>query len=195
MNNNHHFRLLITIVFLVFISLILILVYSKFFSSPIITGTSMTTVNVTPKKTEKATFGQVILKNSLEVTRQPITDLVKLEIWADSNESDVVGYDLILNFDNQAFKVVEVDSAQADFSLFKTEKENGLIITGTKKINVNQKTSLTNQKIIVLTLKPQKTGKFNFEILSSLGKEKTQLVDSLSKIYYPKVNQIEIVIY
>jgi hypothetical protein len=195
MNSNHHFRFLITIVFLVFVSLILILIYSKFFSSPIITGTPMTAVSVTPKKTEKATFGQVMLKNSLGTTRQPITDLVKLEILADSNGADVVGYDLILNFDTQAFKVVGVESAQADFSLFKTEKENSLIITGTKKLNANQKTSLTNQKIIVLTLKPQKTGKFSFEILSSLGKEKTQLVDSLSKIYYPKVNQIEIAIY
>jgi len=137
----------------------------------------------------------LMLKNSLGAIRQPITDLVKLEVWADSNETDVVGYDLILNFDTQAFKLVGVNSVQADFSLFKIEKEGALIITGTKKLDISQKTLFTNQKIIVLTLKPQKTGKFSFEILSSLGKEKTQLVDSSSKIYYPKVNRIEIEIY
>ena len=186
MNNNHPYRFLIIIIFLVLAVLTSVLIYTKAINSPIITG-SLTTV--------RPTFGSITIKNSEDTKRHPITDYLKLEILVDSNQVDVVGYDFIIKFDTKAFDVIQVDSILSDFSLFKISKENTLTITGTKKLDATETNLLTNNTIVTLTLKPQKTGKFDFQLLSDLGKEKTQLVDTGSNVYYPKVNNIEIEIY
>ena len=194
MNNNHHYRFLIISVFLVLAILTSILIYTKVVNSPIITGSLMTKVSPT-KALVKPTFGSLTIKNSDEITRHPVTDYLKLNILADSSQVDVVGYDCLVSFDTTAFEIIQADSDLADFSLFKTKGENKLTITGIKKLNASGTNKLSNNKIVTLTLKPLKTGKFSFKLISEIGKEKSQLVDTGSNVYYPKLNNIEIEIY
>lgn len=194
MYNNYHYRFLIIIIFLVLAVLTSVLIYTKAINSPIITGSLMTKASSSPTPV-KPTFGSLTIKNSDDTTRHPVTDYLKLDILADTNQIDVVGYDLIIKFDTESFEVIQVDSVLSDFSLFKMKGGNKLTITGTKKLDATGTNLLTNKKIVTLTLKPQKTGKFNFQLLSDFGKEKTQLVDTGSNVYYPKLNNIEIEIY
>ncbi len=191
MNHSHHYRFLIIIIFFVLAILTSVLIYSKAINSPIITGSLMTKVQKTPTPA-KPTFGTLTIKNSDDTTRHPVTDYLKLDIFADANQIDVVGYDIIIKFDTKSLEVIQIDSVLSDFNLFKMKGENKLTITATKKLDATGTNLLTNKKIVTLTLKPQKTGKFNFQLLSDFGREKTQLVDTGSNVYYPKLNNIEI---
>jgi len=196
--NNNYYRFLIIIVFLILAILISILVYSKIINTPIITGSLTTKIEdtLTPTKPVlKPTFGSMTIKTADGKVRYPVTDYLKFEVMASSQQRDIVGYDVLIGLEGGAFEIIKVESDLANFNLFKMEKENRLTITGAKKLNATAESLFLETKVLTLTLKPLKSGKFSFKLLSEIGKEKTQLVDTGSNVYFPKVNNIEIEIY
>jgi len=190
----HHYRFLIIIIFLIIAVFTAILIYTKAANSPIITGSLSTKIESSPAPVE-TTFGSMTLKSEDGASRHSVTDYLRFAVIVDSSDIDVVGYDCLIGFDEKSFEVIQAESDLTDFNLFKTKGDNRLTITGIKKLNVTTANKLNNNKIITLTLKPLKTGKFNFSLLPEAGKEKTQFVDTQSKVYYPKLNNIEIEIY
>lgn len=193
-NKKNYYRFLVIIVFLIAVILLIVLIYSKVADSPIITGSLSTKITPSPAPT-RMTFGSMTLKTEDDKNRHPITDYLRLVVVADSSDIDVVGYDCLLGLDKKYFEIIQTESDLVDFNLFKTETDDKLTITGTKKLDAASTNKLAASKIITFTIKPLKTGKFSLGLLPESGKEKTQFVDTQSKVYYPKLNNIEIEIF
>lgn len=121
-----------------------------------------------------------------------LNDQINIDIYADSEGKNISGYDLIISYDPQGLEFVSAQSTLNDFSLYSFKKEGRLSLTGTKKLNSNNQTIFASTKIAILNFKPKKRGTHTVSLLSNLGKEKTQMVDEETKIYYPSLNQIKL---
>lgn len=145
------------------------LILTKKEKTEIIPVTTM--VKIMPTATAK-TQGSISLLKVDETT---------FAVYADSAGLDIVGYDILIDFDSSKADIDSVVSADPNFSIFKTEKPGLLIITGTKKLIVKEPTVFAKTKILTIKGAP-------VSIVSQSGKEITKFVDSVSKIYHPVIS-------
>lgn len=193
--NNHPYRLLIIIVFLIFAGILLFLVINKFRNDTSRFYGAVDKAKITPQGAPLVTTGALSISISGGGAKHPLTDYVILEIGADSPSIDVAGYDLLLNYDSQAFELIQAESLTSDFQVYQIKSPGKLVLTGAKKIAATKTNIWSGEKIVKLVFKPIKVGKYSFRIINQLNKEKTQFVDVQSKIYYPKTGQTEVEIY
>jgi hypothetical protein len=161
----------------------------------VIQNKTVSTSNVSGKS-EVSFFQQkkgevsLIVKNKTD--RFTIGQPMSLIISGNSNGKNITGFDFIIAYDKTAFSFNKAVSLSSDFDLKVFQIGDGLIVTGNKKLQVNRPTILSNNHLIELVFVPKKAGQFDFSILSSSGKEKTQMVDVNSQIFYPRVNSLKV---
>ncbi len=119
---------------------------------------------------------------------------VVLNLTANSNGAEVVGFDALVGYDKTAFDLMSVKSLLPDFKIYQFPKEDYLAITSAKSVTSSVKSPLAGG-VVELVFKAKKVGNFNFFIKSASGKEKTKFVDSQTQIIYPKLNDFALAIY
>ena len=193
--NKHSFRILIIVVFIILVGLVVILINQTVKTKPEMFGGLTTKISQAPTLVPHPTKGQLLIKVEDSQAKHPITDYLIFEITAGSEGADIAGYDIILDYDDQAFELVQADSVLPGFQLFKLDSDGMLILTGAKKINDQSSHIWAGESILKLTFKPIKTGRYQFRILSGSGKEKTQFVDTQTQITYPTASDTSVEIY
>ncbi len=149
---------------------------------------------ISPTPISQISSSKKFFKLTLPSTKNTFSfnDHVNIEIYADSEGKNISGYDLIISYDPQGLELVSADSNLVNFSLYSFKKDNYLTLMATKKLNSNTQTVFTSTKIVTLNFKPKKLGKYQISLLENYGKEKTQMVDDQTNIYYPSINKLEI---
>ncbi len=128
------------------------------------------------------------------LTRFSNGEEVTLNLNANSNGVEIVGFDALIGYDKTAFDLISVKSLIPDFKLYQFSKEDYLAITSTKSVSSQVKSPL-NGGVVELVFKAKKVGNFNFFVKSTSGKEKTKFVDSQTQVIYPKLNDFALAIY
>jgi hypothetical protein len=113
-------------------------------------------------------------------------------VKADSLGNDVSGFDILIGYSQDAFSLTGVSDLSTMFKSYPLKKNNLLIVTGTKKLQVNSNSVLKGEDIVEVNLACLKKGQYSFTLLTTSDKEKTQMVNAESKIVYPDLNQIQI---
>jgi len=189
-NKQDHYRLLIIIVILIFAGLLIFLILSRAKSQKTGFNSQETKVTITSTPALQVTGGVL----SLVSTKQSyiMNENISVDVLANSQNFDIVGYDVLINYDSQALELIQAESLINEFQIFKINDPGKLTVTGTKNLVANTSNIWTDRKIIQLTFKPKKTGKFYINITNQIGKEKTQFVDSYSKVFIPQVGKIPV---
>lgn len=193
--DNHYFRLLIIIVFIVFAGFLAFLIFNQKNRNPAPFADSVTETRPTATPTIPVSGGALSMTVFGDSQKHSLAENLLIEIKADLPNIDVVSYDIILSYHNDAFNLVEVKSAQPSFEIYKTSLPDHLSLTGVKKIGETGQNFWSGEKIIRLIFQPKKTGHFTFKILGQTGKEKTQFIDTKSEVYYPLTDQFEVEIF
>lgn len=183
-------RLVMLLVLLLFAILIIYLISAR--SSPK-NELNNTGQPPSPQPTAIIRSGQLMIKTTDELPKN-VGNQVSFDIVANSEGKDIVGYDLVVGYDVNNWDVVNVNSALADFNLFKNNQKNGLIVTGLK--NPSNKTNHVWQgtKIATLIFRPKVKGNYVFELLTNTDKEVTKMIDVNSKAIYPNISQVSITV-
>mgnify|MGYP001122441607 CR=1 FL=1 len=144
---------------------------------------------------EKINLKQTISPTNIEKTvkeeENGITELVlkkndsfNFEIIASSNNYDITGFDIVIEAESSSdLNAITFSSLSESFSLYPLKKENFLIISGIKKLNINQPTIFNNTPIIAL--KTTKAIKINLKPF--WNKYSTKFVDNNNNIFKPKI--------
>jgi len=193
---NHHYRWLIIVVFFIFVVFLAVLNIFRLRDKSVFFGGISSEVQPTPTPTPTPSVTRGALSMLIDgESRHSQSDYLILEIKADSQNINVVGYDVLLDYDSQAFELIQAKSSVVDFDIYKISLPNRLTLTGVKKTAAVASYIWSGEKIIELVFRPLKTGQFNFRILGSAGKEKTQIVDDKSKVYYPQIDEAMVEIF
>lgn len=120
---------------------------------------------------------------------------LKIDLVADSNAKNVVGYDLVLSYDLSSFDFVKATSDLPNFKIYSYKKDNYLSFLATKNLQGQTSAVFTQTKIASLSFKPMKAGKYRFSLKPLMGKDKTDLVTDKTEVLNPKLNQLEIEVF
>lgn len=117
---------------------------------------------------------------------------IQINLFADSNEKNIAGYDLALSYDPSSFDFVKAESNLADFKIYTYKRDGYLSFLATKSLQSQTSAVFIQTKIASLSFKPIKAGKFNFSLKSLIGKDKTDLVTDKTEVLNPQLNNLEI---
>jgi len=187
-NNNQTNSILRFVLLLVFIGLAFLLFF--LYQSRKKTDEQVNFTTITPPVQIVQPLGSFSLNTTAEVTSVDVDKTIDLEIMASSEEKSIVGYDIIVKFEEGAVDIVRVSSLLPDFSLYPTKKSDHYIITGVKKLSSRESTILDDTPLLRLTVMPKKSGALNIAIIERLGLEKTQMVDDKTNIFAPKIGEV-----
>lgn len=129
-----------------------------------------------------------------EKRKFPVKDPITLKIKASSEGKAVVGYDIILSYDTEAFSVVSAQSLLQSFSLRSFKRPSYLSLSGFRSLQDNDKKPWKNKAIAQVVLQPKKAGTFELS-LTPQGSETSKLVDDSSQVIYPKTGKLQLDIY
>lgn len=181
--------------FILFVIIVLALVFKNRKSSMVGEKNTSEITQAPVIPTVMVKEGTATLKTSDAAARYAKGATISVEVLADSNGSDVVGYDLLVSFDTDKMDFVAVTSLSPDFKIYKLVRSGGVTLTGTKQLTIKTPTVFANAKIAILTFRSKVKGVATVGITSNEGKEVTQFVDGKSKNHRPQTNQISLEIY
>lgn len=185
--NKTIFIYLLVIFLAVFIGTSIFLILNK---KPLSEKETIATTVIIP--TVKPTQGSLNLKLEKEEISLSTDKELKIDLIADSNEKNIVGYDLVVSYDPLAFAFVKATSNLADFKIYTYKRDNYLSFLATKTLQSQTSSVFTQTKIASLVFKPIKAGKYSFSLKPLMGKEKTDLVTDKTEVINPKLNELEI---
>lgn len=151
-------------------------------------------LSVTPTLSISPITSNITAKGSLRLVSVAVNNLITLNVMGDSNGSAVSGYDLVLNYDENAVSFVNQKAINDDFQIIARNSGGKLSLTGAKKINLKTDAVFNNNTPLVeLNFKPLKKGKVNFSILYDSGSKKySNIIDNHNEQVLGKVEGIEI---
>jgi len=147
-----------------------------------------------PSPTPKLYGSEFNLKTVSSNLNQPLAKNLNIIMAIDSKGKQVVGYDAVVKYDNQALKFLNLTSLIPDIKIFKFPKKGLIVITGTKSLSSKKQLVFNNQDVLQLTFQPLVKSKTKVEIVDVSNKDKSQIVDnnSTSSLAKPSSLTIEI---
>jgi hypothetical protein len=139
--------------------------------------------------------GSFQLETKDNIIRFPIGQEATFFVKADSDGQSIAGYDVVLEYDKNAFDLVKANSLIPDFKIFNFRSGSHTSITGTKSIESSKSFVFKNTPLVEMAFRPKKAGRFNFILKQVINKERTKMIDDKTNVTYPNVNNIALEIY
>ena len=182
---NRVFRLILLLVFVIFAFLLFYLYQTREKA-----GEQPNNVSVTYPTPVVLTTGSFSLQSMPGETKGEIDKPFDLDIVANSEQNSIVGYDVIVKFEEGSLEILSAESLLTDFDIYPIKKSDHYIVTGIKKLGSKESTVFTNTAILRLKVLPKATGALTLSVVDKLGLEKSQMVDEKTKILNPQVGEI-----
>jgi len=132
------------------------------------------------------------LDTDLSGNQVKVGDMIELNLFADSNGKNIVGYDAVLYYDSLAFDFFKGITKLPDYKIFTYKKGHYFTITGLKKLQSAPSPMTKANKLATLTFKATKAGKFEFSLKQSNEKDKTDLVTDKTEVLVPTLNKMTV---
>lgn len=192
--SNSIFRFILLLIFIGFAFLLFFLYQTrqKTEKQPIYTSLTPTVSRAAAPSPVVLKMGFFSLETSLDAATGEVDKALDLEIIAGSEQKSIVGYDVVVKFEEGAVDILSAKSLLPDFDLYPVARSDYYILTGTRKLESNEPTVFDNTPIARLTIMPKKIGALTIAIADNLGLEKSQLVDDKTQILIPQVGEITI---
>lgn len=175
---------------LIFFSLLLIVVLIFFFknknSQVEVAKKIVPTETILPKE---GSLSFALPKSSF-IVNQPI----EIKINGNFPDKDIVGFDLLLGYDDRNLDFIKAESLLPDFQIFSFKKEGVIRITAVKSPNAIAPTVFNNTAFVSISFLPKKIGNYQLEIIDKKDIFETFFIDSNQQKIYPGVTKINIVV-
>ncbi|OGK19331.1 hypothetical protein A3G67_00300 [Candidatus Roizmanbacteria bacterium RIFCSPLOWO2_12_FULL_40_12] len=137
-----------------------------------------------------------ITKGAIELAQQRANPQVgqpfELTVTANSDKKDVVGYDVLLKFDESAWTYNSATSLIPSFTLVPVVRGGLISMTASKSPQVNTPTVFSNTDVVRVTFTAKKKGGATFTVLPSFGNQKTRMVDANLLKINPRTSSIKV---
>lgn len=161
-------------------------------STAVIPTTAPITTTGTTTTTTTTVGTSMTLETDLSEGQMKVGDMVELSLFADSMGKNIVGYDVVIYYDSLAFDFKRGLSSLADYNIFTYKKGHYFTITGLKTLQSAPSPMTKANKLATMTFEATKTGQFEFSLLSSNDKDKTDLITDKTEILVPELNKVTV---
>src|SRR3989338_7297446 len=157
---NRVFRLILLLVFVIFAFLLFFL-----YKTRKKTGEQQNNVSITYPTPAGLTTGSFSLQSVSGDTKGEIDKSFDLDIVANSEQNLIVGYDVIVKFEQGLLEILPAESLLPDFTIYPLKKSDHYILTETKKFGSNEPTVFTNPAILRLKVLPKAAGALTLSVV------------------------------
>lgn len=152
------------------------------------------TITPTPTLIPYAKKGVMKLYTENNVLRFPVGQEVTMGVLASSEKSDIVGFDIVLSYDQNVLEFTSANSQLNSFKAYSYPRTDYVSITMIKSLQETNSTVFDNTDIAQLRFKALKKGTTSIE-LTAKGNDSTKFADVNAKVTYPDMNKLTIEIY
>lgn len=112
----------------------------------------------------------------------------EIEIILEAKEikENIVGYDIILSYDEKNLEYIKTQSLIEGFSIYPYKTENTIFLTGVKSPQIKEETIFKDKAFANLFFKAKNKGNYKIEILSNKNTSKTKFIDEKTQEFYPQ---------
>ncbi len=132
------------------------------------------------------------LKLKSDLNRLKVNQSLNMQIIADSAGEEIVGFDILLVYDKNAFDFVKALSLLSDFKVYTYESENYLVLTVVKSPQSNSPSIFKEMPVLTLSFTPKTSGQFVFILKEKIGKETTGLMNNKTERIVPALSDLKI---
>lgn len=157
-------------------------------------------VPITPAEVQKGADSTVaVVKKGLMLAKSN-TDTVQVGQSVvftptfNSDGKDVIGYDLLVTYDEDALTYNGATSLLPSFSIVPVVKDGLISVTGYKPPEVKTETVFKNSQVIRIVFTAKKAGKHSISVVPTSGKQTSKFVDPDLNKLYPRTSSVEIVV-
>lgn len=122
----------------------------------------------------------------------PVGGNVTISLSAESNEKNIVGYDVVLLYDPVNFEFISAESKLPDFKIYSYKKSGYLVLTGVKNLGSQTPTVFDKTDIADLAFQPKKAGQYTFSLKTSSDKDKTDFITDNTEVLNPVLNELTV---
>ncbi len=191
MKNKKTYTILLLAFLIIFLGTGLILMLNKTYKQEI--NYSAYPQKPIPTIAPKKGFFKLVTVDNL--SRYPVNKPLTLNLVADSEREDIVGWDLLVSFDPAEFNFVKATSTVTDYKIYPYKRDNYVILTGIKSLQSEEPSVYNGDIVATVTFLPIKTGNLTLKLTDKMNNEKTDMVNSVTKQIYPQLSKLSLKIY
>lgn len=139
--------------------------------------------------------GVLKIESTEDLRRYKVGQPIALQVFADSDEADIVGFDVLLQYDKQGFSITSTTTPLEGYTIVPTETDTHLSITAVQNPGSDNKFIFSDEEILELVLNPLSVGTYEFSIVPNIGEETTKFVSTNSQILIPQTATFTIEVY
>ncbi len=144
-------------------------------------------------KVEQKGSMTLLLKNN-KLNQVQMGQTFQLSVVATSDNSNIVGFDVLLFFDQGAFTLGKATTPVQSFQLFSAKRGDHQSFTAVLSPSGGA-VNLQQTEILTVPFTPNQKGKYTFTILPKSGNEQTKLVEAeTTKLFAPALTPLQITV-
>lgn len=117
-----------------------------------------------------------------------------LLVSASAEDSKIVGYDVLLNYDKKAFSVGKATTPLQSFQVFSSDHNSYMTFTGALNVS-GAPVVLSQTPILTVPFTAKQKGKYTFSILPKAQNELTKLVEAqTTRLFAPQVATLQVTV-
>ena len=141
------------------------------------------------KSTKK---GTLTIKSTDDLRSYNVNQPVSIQIFGDSEGEDIISFDVLLEYDKEAFDTPIVTTDLPAFAVFTAEPETHYSITVAQSPGSQERSIFEDAPILNITMTPKKSGKFEIKIIPNKDEEMTQLISTDSQTLIPQISTFKV---
>lgn len=126
-----------------------------------------------------------------EAEQVSVGTVINVDIYANSNLKNVVGYDFVLKYDPLTFDYMKIEPILPDFRIYHYKKDNYLTFTSTRDLQ-SSPAPFNDVKIASIFFEAKKAGNSSFSLEPSYDKSKTDFITDSTEVLIPALNEFSI---
>lgn len=130
-----------------------------------------------------------------DTLRFPRNQNITIQMTIDTNNENIVGWDGLIDYDFNAFNFISATSNIKDFKIYSFKRENHISLTSIKSLESKTPSIFKGELVATVVFQPKQTGVFSIGLKPEIGKEKTDMINTVTKRIYPQLNSLRLEIY
>ncbi len=144
---------------------------------------------------KSAKKGSLTIKSKEDLRRYRVGQPINLQVFADSAGEDIISFDVIVEFDKQAFAKPTISTNLARYIIVTAERDDYISITAAQSPGSDERSIFEDDEVMSMIFNPVKAGKYNISIVSKKGEESTGFISTNSQSLLPQTATFKVEVY
>lgn len=139
--------------------------------------------------------GSISIKSKEDLRRYRVGQPINLQVFADSVGEDIISFDVIVEYDKQAFSEPVITTSLPRYIIVTSGRDDYISITAAQSPGSDERSVFDGNEVLNMTFNSLKPGNYEIKIVSKKGEETTGFISTSSQSLLPQTSTFKVEIY